>query len=111
MLALVGLEPGPENGREQVGEGGVRDVRQTTAFRRHLKPQGAHADIKTSVDALVAAGVEEGVIAKDAAAILAIMLRGSIRSVIVERLATGGAFPDDSDAVVSLMLDGARIKR
>jgi AcrR family transcriptional regulator len=77
----------------------------------HLKPQGTHADMKTAVDQLVAAGVEEGVIAKDAAEILAIMLRGAIRSVIVERLAAGGAFPDSADAVVSVMLDGARKKR
>ena len=77
----------------------------------HLKPQGAHADMKTAIDELVAAGVAEGVIAKDAAEILTIMLRGSIRSVIVHRLETGGAFPDDADAVVTLMLDGARKRR
>ncbi|HVK87688.1 MAG TPA: TetR/AcrR family transcriptional regulator [Kofleriaceae bacterium] len=77
----------------------------------HLKPQGSHADLRAAVAEMVVAGVAEGVIAKSSAEIVEIMLIGSLRAVLVHRVETGGSFPEVADAVVSLVLDGARRKR
>lgn len=78
---------------------------------QHLKPPASHQDVKVAVTEIVAAGVAEGVIAKDAAELLSIMIFGAIRSVLLHRSETGEPFADSAEAVVTLLLDGARKRK
>lgn len=76
----------------------------------HLKPRASHADLIAAIEELVAAGVREGVIAKQTADTLAVVLAGSIRAVLVRRSQRGGSFVLDAEPICTLLLDGARRK-
>ena len=92
------------------------------AHRRFLKVamEGEHLkvpatstanDIRSAIDEIIAAGVTERAIYKDEASLLAQMIMGAIRGVVLHRIAEGGEFARDADAVVSIFLDGARRAR
>ncbi|MBX3161174.1 MAG: TetR/AcrR family transcriptional regulator [Deltaproteobacteria bacterium] len=92
----------------EVFEANRRYIKVAFAAEHLKQQQGAPQDLRLAIEEIVAAGVAEGVIAKASAQLLATMLRGAIRAVVVQRIEAGGAFPDDADGVVSLVLDGAR---
>ena len=74
----------------------------------HLKPTGAHQDLITAIEEIVAGGVREGVVAKANAEMLSIVLGSAIRGVLLRRSQRGGSFVDDAEPLCSLVLDGAR---
>lgn len=74
----------------------------------HLKPTGSHLDLVTAIDALVAAGVAEGVIARTSTEPLSMALAGALRVVLVRKSQSGGSFVDAADPIVSLLIEGAR---
>jgi len=76
----------------------------------HLKPTGSHQDLIAAIDEIVAVGVAEGAIARPDAELLAIVLSGSVRAVLMRRSASGGSFVDETGPLVDLVLDGARVR-
>lgn len=98
----------------------VRDVLEAfEAHRRfvkvaieteHLKlsPSTTSQDLYAAVDDIVAAGASEGVIVKAHAELLAMITAGAIRAVVLRRTADGKPFVDDADAIVTVLMDGAR---
>jgi AcrR family transcriptional regulator len=76
----------------------------------HLKPSGSTApqDLLAGVRDIVAAGVREGAIAAEKAELLPLVITGTIKSIAVHRLQTGGELVGDADAIVGILLDGVR---
>lgn len=74
----------------------------------HLKATGSHVDLIAAIDAIVAAGYAEGVIAKASVEPLSITLAGALRTVLVRKSETGDSFVDAGDAIVTLLVEGAR---
>ncbi len=60
------------------------------------------------IESIVAAGVAEKVIDPKRAALLTMMLQGSLKTVLLRRAADGGVFVDEADPLVDIILDGAR---
>ena len=79
-----------------------------TEHVRHA-PSTTMADLSTAIGELVTAGVREGVLAKDRAPMLGLVVAGGIRALVVRRIADGDPLaPRDADLLVKLLLDGAR---
>jgi AcrR family transcriptional regulator len=76
----------------------------------HLKPSGSTTpqDLLAGVRDLVAAGVRDGVIAADKAELLPLVIAATIKSIAVHRIQAGGELAGDADAIVEILLDGAR---
>jgi AcrR family transcriptional regulator len=76
----------------------------------HLKPSGSTTpqDLLAGVRDLVAAGVRDGVIAADKAELLPLVITATIKSIAVHRIQAGGELAGDADAIVEILLDGAR---
>jgi AcrR family transcriptional regulator len=76
----------------------------------HAKPSGSTTpqDLLAGVRDLVAAGVREGVIPADRAELLPLAITAMIKSIAVHRIQAGGDLVGDTDAIVDLVLDGAR---
>lgn len=76
----------------------------------HLKPSGSTTpqDLLAGVSGIVAAGVREGAIDPRKAELLPLAITGTIKSIAVHRLQTGGALAGDADAIVEILLDGVR---
>ena len=74
----------------------------------HLKPTSSHHDLLAAIDDIIAAGVAEGVVAKASVEPLSIALAGSVRAVLVRKSQTGASFVAAADALVTLLLEGAR---
>lgn len=76
----------------------------------HLKiqPTSTASDLVTAIETIVDAGVAERVLGGDKAALLKLVIPGAIKGVIMRRTIDGAAFVDDADAIVSIILDGAR---
>jgi AcrR family transcriptional regulator len=76
----------------------------------HLKPSGSTTpqDLLAGVRDLVAAGVRDGVIAADTAELLPLVITATIKSIAVHRIQAGGELAGDADAIVEILLDGAR---
>jgi AcrR family transcriptional regulator len=76
----------------------------------HLKPSASTTpqDLLAGVRDLVAAGVRDGVIAADKAELLPLVITATIKSIAVHRIQAGGELAGDADAIVEILLDGAR---
>jgi AcrR family transcriptional regulator len=76
----------------------------------HLKPSASTTpqDLLAGVRDLVSAGVREGAIAVYKAELLPLVITAMIKSIAVHRIHGGGEMVADSDAIVDLVLDGAR---
>ena len=74
----------------------------------HLKPTGSHVDLITAIDAIIAVGLAEGVIAKASVEPLSILLAGALRTVLVRKSQSGDSFVEAVDPIVTLLVDGAR---
>ncbi|MEO8702524.1 MAG: TetR/AcrR family transcriptional regulator [Kofleriaceae bacterium] len=76
----------------------------------HVKmaPSTTAQDLQRVLVEIVAAGVAERVVAPAHADLLPLLVAGAIRSVVLRRTADGEPFVADADAVVSILLDGAR---
>ncbi|HZJ65470.1 MAG TPA: TetR/AcrR family transcriptional regulator [Kofleriaceae bacterium] len=79
----------------------------------HLKPSGSTTpqDLLAGVRDIIAAGVREGAIAEQYAEILPLVITGTIKSIVVNRLQTGAALAGDADPIVDILLSGVRIAR
>lgn len=76
----------------------------------HAKPSGSTTpqDLLAGARDLVASGVREGAIAADKAELLPLMITGTVKTIAVHRLQTGGELTGDADAIVSILLAGVR---
>ena len=76
----------------------------------HLKPSGSTTpqDLLTGVSEIVAAGVREGAIGPAKAALLPLVISGTLKSIAVHRIRTGEELAGDAEAVVEILLDGIR---
>ena len=76
----------------------------------HLKPSASNTpqDLLAGARDIVAAGVREGAVDAARAELLPLMITGTIKSIAVHRLQTGGELPADADAIVAVLLDGIR---
>ena len=76
----------------------------------HARPPGATIaqELSSGIAEIVAVGVREGVIAKAHAELLPLTIVGVLKAFLIHRLTTGGELVADADAIVSLVLDGAR---
>jgi AcrR family transcriptional regulator len=76
----------------------------------HLKPSHSTTpqDLLAGARALVAAGVRDGVIAAEKAELLPLVITATIKSIAVHRIQAGGELAGDADAIVEILLDGAR---
>lgn len=76
----------------------------------HLKRSKSSTvhDLQAGVEQIVAAGVAEGVIAHPRAELLGMLVTGAIRAIVLRRIVEGRPLVDDADAMVELLLDGAR---
>jgi AcrR family transcriptional regulator len=79
----------------------------------HAKPSGSTApqDLLAGVRDIVAAGVHEGAIAAHHAELLPLVITGTIKAIVVNRLQTGAAFTADADPIVDILLAGVRTAR
>jgi AcrR family transcriptional regulator len=76
----------------------------------HLKPSGSTTpqDLLAAARDIVAAAVREGAITPDKAELLPLVITATIKSIAVHRIQAGGALAADADAIVEILLDGAR---
>lgn len=76
----------------------------------HLKPSGSTApqDLLAGVRDIVSAGVREGAIPASKVELLPLVITAIIKSIAVHRIHDGGEMVGDADAIVDLVLDGAR---
>lgn len=76
----------------------------------HLRPSGSTTpqDLLAGVRDIVAAGVREGAIADRHAELLPLVITGTIKSIVVNRLQTGAALAADADPIVDILLAGVR---
>jgi len=76
----------------------------------HLKPSASTTpqDLLAGVRDIIAAGVREDVISVDRAELLPLVVTAMIKALAVHRIRAGGEFVGDADAIVDLVLDGAR---
>jgi AcrR family transcriptional regulator len=76
----------------------------------HLRPPGSTTlqDLLAGVREVVAAGVREGVIPASKAALLPLIITGTFRALTADRVNHGGELTADGDALVEILLDGAR---
>jgi hypothetical protein len=72
------------------------------------KPAPTSVDVQNAVKEMVKAGVREGVVAPKRADLLATVIAGGVRAVMLERIAAGASIERDLDELVSVFLDGAR---
>jgi AcrR family transcriptional regulator len=72
------------------------------------KPAPTSMDVHNAVKEMVKAGVREGVVAPKRAELLATVIAGGVRAVMLERIAAGAPLERDVEALVSVFLDGAR---
>ncbi|HEY4244924.1 MAG TPA: TetR/AcrR family transcriptional regulator [Kofleriaceae bacterium] len=82
-----------------------------TEHLRLSQPSTGPQDLLTAISEIVAAGAREGVIGRDGqttADLLAMMLWGGLKAVLLRRVTEGGPFVSDADAIVSVFLEGAR---
>jgi len=79
----------------------------------HLRPSASTTpqDLLAGVRDIVAAGVREGAIADHHAELLPLVITGTIKAVVVNRLQTGAAFTKDADPIVDILLAGVRSAR
>ena len=79
----------------------------------HLKPSGSTTpqDLLAGVRDVVSAGVREGAIPVYKAEILPLVITGTIKSIVVNRLQTGAALAGDADPIVDILLSGVRSAR
>ena len=117
---LAALDTGRELAFEPRLRGFVRAVFEAFEAHRsflklaieneHLKPSASTTpqDLLSGVRDLVAAGVRDGVIAADKAELLPLVITATIKSIAVHRIQVGGELAADADAIVEILLDGAR---
>jgi AcrR family transcriptional regulator len=76
----------------------------------HLKlaPSTTAKEIHAALEEVAQAGAKEGVIGMVQAELLAMLVAGAIRGIVLRRTEDGGDFLAQADDVVSLVLDGAR---
>jgi AcrR family transcriptional regulator len=76
----------------------------------HAKPSGSTTpqDLLNGVRDVIAAGVREGVIPAATAVLLPLAMTAMIKSIAVHRITAGDDLVGDTDAIVDLVLDGAR---
>ena len=76
----------------------------------HLRPSGSTTphDLLAGVRDIVSAGVRDGAIAAERAELLPLAITAMIKSIAVHRIQAGGELIGDADAIVDLVLDGAR---
>jgi AcrR family transcriptional regulator len=79
----------------------------------HLKPPGSTTpqDLLAGVRDIIAGGVREGAIAAERAELLPLVITGTIRAILVNRLQTGAAFAADADSIVDILLGAVRSAR
>jgi AcrR family transcriptional regulator len=73
-----------------------------------IQPTTTASDLVTAIDTIVAAGVAERVLEPSKADLLKLIIVGAIKGVVMRRTIEGTGFIDDADAIVSIILDGAR---
>jgi len=117
---LAAIQAGTELPFEPRLRGFVREVLEAFESHRsflkiaieneHLRPSGSTTpqDLLAGVRDIVAAGVREGVIARDKAELLPLMITGALKATAVHRLQIGGELAGDADAIVEILLDGVR---
>jgi len=117
---LAAIQVGTELPFEPRLRGFVREVLEAFESHRsflkiaieneHLKPSGSTTpqDLLAGVRDIVAAGVREGVIARDKAELLPLMITGALKATAVHRLQIGGGLAGDADAIVEILLEGVR---
>jgi AcrR family transcriptional regulator len=76
-----------------------------------LTPSTTAEDIRHAFAEIIAAGVNERVVSKVQAELLPLLLAGSLRALVLSRLADGSEFVGEADAFVTIFLEGARGRR
>ena len=76
----------------------------------HLKPPGSTTpqDLLAGVRDIIAGGVREGAIAAERAELLPLVITGTIRAIVVNRLHSGAAFSADADPLADILLGAVR---
>jgi AcrR family transcriptional regulator len=76
----------------------------------HLKlsPSSAPSDWLAQIETIVAAGVAEKVLDPKRASLVALMVQGGLKGVLLRRVTEGADFVNEADLIVDIILDGAR---
>jgi hypothetical protein len=76
----------------------------------HLKvtPSTTSQDLQVAIREIVKAGVQEKVVAGAYADVLPMVIAGAIRASVLRRIAEDAPLVTDAEAIVSIVLDGAR---
>lgn len=76
----------------------------------HLKlgPSQTTSEWLAQIETIVAAGVAEKVIDPRRASLVAMMVQGSLKAVLLRRVTEGADFVSEADTIVDIILDGAR---
>ena len=79
----------------------------------HLKPPGSTTpqDLLAGVRDIIAGGVREGAIAAERAELLPLVVTGTIRAIVVNRLHSGASFAADADPLADILLGAVRSAR
>jgi len=75
-----------------------------------LSPSTLAADLNSALETMVAAGVAEKAIEPKKASLFVSMISGTLKAIVMKRVADGQPFVNDADTLVALFLDGARRK-
>jgi AcrR family transcriptional regulator len=79
-----------------------------TEHLRATHASSAPQDLLTAVGEIIAAGVRERAITPADPDVLAVMICGALKSVVLRRIADGGGLIECAESIVALFLDGAR---
>ena len=78
------------------------------AEHQRLSPSETSADVQAAIEELVKAGVREKAIAPARADLLATLIAGSLRAVVLRRIGEDASLATDADDIVTIFLAGAR---
>jgi AcrR family transcriptional regulator len=73
-----------------------------------LSPSTSAAEWLAAIESIIQAGVAEKVIDAKRASLVAMVVQGAMKTVLLRRVSEGGDFVGEADAIVDIVLDGAR---
>ena len=85
-----------------------RFVKVAIEAEHRLTPSATSTDVQLAIKELVKIGVHERAITGGRADLLATLIAGAIRAVVLGRIAEDGPLDRDADDIVTIFLDGVR---
>ena len=85
-----------------------RFVKVAIEAEHRLTPSATSTDLQVAIKEIVKIGVKEKAVAANRAELLATLITGSMRAVVLRRIGEDASLETDADDIVTIFLDGAR---